>query len=73
MINTIILDDVTGIVLGVVFGVIALIFVIIILSHIKIVKETDEFVIERLGKYVQTWKVGFHFLIPFFERIANKV
>ena len=42
-------------------------------NYIKIVKETDEFVIERLGKYIQTWKVGFHWLIPFFERIANKV
>lgn len=62
-----------GAITGIIFGVIGVVLLIIIISNIKIVKQTDEYVIERLGKYVQTWHVGFHFLLPFFERIANKV
>ena len=58
MINPVILNS-TGLILGIVFGVLAFIIFGIVISHIKIVKETDEFVIERLGKYVQTWKVSF--------------
>ena len=63
----------SGIIIGVVFGVLGLIILIVIVTHIKIVKQTEEYVIERLGKYTTTWDVGIHFLLPFFERIASKV
>lgn len=63
----------SGIIIGVVFGVLGLIILIVIVTHIKIVKQTEEFVIERLGKYTTTWDIGIHFLLPFFERIASKV
>ena len=61
-----------GAITAIVFGIVGLISIIII-CHIKIVKQTDEYVIERLGKYTATWSVGLHFLLPFFERIASKV
>lgn len=63
----------SGIIIGVVFGVLGLIILIVIVTHIKIVKQTEEYVIERLGKYTTTWDIGIHFLLPFFERIASKV
>lgn len=62
-----------GAIIGIVFGVIGVLILVIIFAHVKIVKQTDEYVIERLGKYTKTWHVGIHFLLPFFERIANKV
>lgn len=62
-----------GAIIGIVFGVIGILILVIIFAHVKIVKQTDEYVIERLGKYTKTWHVGIHFLLPFFERIANKV
>lgn len=62
-----------GAIIGIVFGIIGIIILVIIFAHVKIVKQTDEYVIERLGKYTKTWHVGIHFLLPFFERIANKV
>lgn len=62
-----------GAIIGIVFGIIGILILIIIFAHVKIVKQTDEYVIERLGKYTKTWHVGIHFLLPFFERIANKV
>lgn len=63
----------TGLIIGIVFGVFGLIVLIVIVTHIKIVKQTEEYVIERLGKYTTTWDVGIHFLLPFFEKIASKV
>ena len=65
--------DTTAIILGVVFCVIGLIIFIVIACNIKIVKQTEECVVERLGKYNGTWHVGIHFLIPFIDRIAEKV
>ena len=46
---------------------------LILLSNIKIVPQAYAFVIERLGAYKGTWKVGFHVKIPFFDKIARKV
>ncbi len=62
-----------GIVL-LVFGIFVLIaFIVILLTRIKIVNQTDKFVIERLGKYLTTWDTGVHFLAPFVDRIQKKV
>lgn len=52
------------------FIVLILIFLI---SNIKIVPQSMEFVVERLGSYYQTWETGLHFKVPFADRIAKKV
>ena len=59
----------------IVFILIALvIFVLVIISKsIVVVKQSTSYVIERLGAYDRTLGVGIHFIVPFFERIANKV
>ena len=49
--------------------VLALIFLYCV-TCIKIVSQTNAYVIERLGKYQKTWRTGVHFLIPFIDRIA---
>ncbi len=50
-----------------------LIAIIILVRNIRIVPQANAFVIERLGAYNTTWKVGLHFKIPFIENIAKKV
>lgn len=55
---------------GIIFGVIV---VIILCATIKIVSQTEAFVIEFLGKYSRTMTAGINFKIPFLERIAKKV
>ena len=54
--------------------IIAIIVVIgfILFYTIRIVPQTEEYVIEFLGKYKTTWSAGIHFLIPFFERVVCK-
>ena len=55
----------------------ALAFIVIILfilvSNIRVVPQAEEYILERLGGYQETWSVGLHFKIPFIDRVAKKV
>ena len=44
----------------------------IIASCFTIVPQKSAYLVEHLGKYRATLEAGFHFLIPFFERIAYR-
>lgn len=50
-------------------GITLLLIIIYLGSRVKIVPQATEYVIERWGIYYTTWKAGFHFLVPFFDRI----
>ena len=50
-----------------------IIVVAILISCIRIVPQSNAYVIERLGKYIGTWQVGVHFLVPVIDRLAKKV
>lgn len=51
-----------------------IIFIVLFLvAHIKIVPQSQVFVIERLGTYRSTWTTGPHILVPFVDRIAKRV
>lgn len=56
-------------------GAIAFIVVIllILVSNIRVVPQAEEYILERLGGYQETWGVGLHFKIPFIDRVAKKV
>lgn len=54
--------------------VLAVIVVVWVLSScVKMVQQTDAYIIEFLGSYRSTWKAGLHFKLPFVERIVRKV
>ncbi len=53
--------------------ILLIIFLVLIISNIKIVPQTYAYIIERLGGYQSTWGVGMHIKIPFIDRIAKKV
>ncbi len=57
----------------VVLSIVGAVILLILISSIKIVRQTDKYVIERLGGYLTTWGVGLHMLIPFFDRISQRV
>ena len=50
-----------------------IIVVALLISCIRIVPQSNAYVIERLGKYIGTWQVGVHFLVPVIDRLAKKV
>ena len=55
--------------------VIALIVIalVIVISNIAVVQQSNAYVIERLGAFHAVWGVGIHFKIPFIDRIARRV
>ena len=63
----------TPAIIGLVFGIIAFILLIICLSGIRIVRQTEQFVVERLGRFRAVWDVGIHYLVPVFDRVAKRV
>ena len=63
-------NDFTGLIITI---VIVAIILIIFIKSVKVVKQTDKYVIQRLGGYHATWGVGIHFLLPFFDKIERIV
>jgi regulator of protease activity HflC (stomatin/prohibitin superfamily) len=60
--------------LGFVISIILIIVtIILIIANVRIVPQTNAYVIERLGGYLTTWDVGLKFKIPLIDRIASKV
>ncbi len=57
----------------IIIAVIAIIVLLVIVSNIKVVSQSNAFVIERLGAYSSTWGQGLHVKIPVIDRIAQKV
>ena len=57
----------------VILSVVVFILLLIVICNIKIVKQTEKVIVERLGAYRTTWGVGIHMLLPFFDRIAVRV
>ncbi len=56
-----------------VFLVIFLIVIAVICYCVRIVPQAKAYVVERLGAYHSTWHTGPHFMVPFIDRVANKV
>ncbi len=57
----------------IILAIILLIALCLIISNIRIVPQSQAFVIERLGAYHKTWQVGLHVKIPFIDRIAKRM
>jgi regulator of protease activity HflC (stomatin/prohibitin superfamily) len=53
--------------------IIIAVIIVLVASCVKIVPQTQAFVIERLGGYQTTWHVGLHFKMPIIDRVARKV
>ena len=63
--------DNLGLIVTLVFAV--LFVVCLIALTIRIVPQSKAYVVERIGAYNRTCNVGLHILIPFLDRVANKV
>ncbi|CCV65634.1 conserved hypothetical protein [Paracholeplasma brassicae] len=59
-----------GTVVLVVLLVLLVVALLIALSSIRIVRQSQTMVIERLGGYYTTWSTGIHFLVPFVDRVS---
>ena len=57
----------------IIFLIIFFIVAMLLAYMIRIVPQAEAYVVERLGAYNATWTTGVHFLVPFVDRIANKL
>ena len=52
-------------------SVIALVLLVIVISSIKIVRQSTAVIVERLGKFHRQLNTGIHFMIPFIDKSPN--
>lgn len=50
-----------------------IVLVLIAALGLRIVPEANVYVVERLGKYKETWSAGVHVLVPVIDRIVRKI
>ncbi len=53
--------------------IVILLILLLVVTNIKMVSQSNAYVVQRLGAYLKTWGVGLHFLIPFIDRVAKRV
>ena len=53
--------------------ILIVIFICVVISCVKVVRQAQALVIERLGAYQATWGTGLHFKIPILDRVARRV
>lgn len=62
-----------GIIVGAIFALILIIaLLIIVFTSIKVVQQSEFYIVERLGKYRTTLKGGIHMLAPFVDKIVKR-
>jgi len=50
-----------------------LVCVVLALTGIKVVPQSQEFVVEQFGKYTRTLSAGLHFIVPILNQVRHKV
>ena len=53
--------------------IILVIAIILLCSSLRVVRQANAYVIERLGTYTTTWGVGLHMMVPIIDKVARHV
>ena len=53
--------------------IVLVIAVILLCSALRVVRQANAYVIERLGTYTATWGVGLHLMVPIIDKVARRV
>ena len=53
--------------------ILGIILLSVLVTYIKIVPQSQAYVVERLGTYHTTLGTGLHFMVPIIDRIANRI
>lgn len=55
------------------YFIITILVLAIIAANVRIVPQSYAYVVERFGVFDSVWSAGFHFKIPFMDRVAKRV
>jgi len=58
---------------GIILLVLGIIFLVLLCTSVRIVRQANAVVVERLGKYHKTLETGVHLVIPFFDRCSMPI
>ena len=47
--------------------------IVVVVLAVKIVPQSEEYVVERFGKFSRKLPAGINFIVPFLDRIAHKI
>lgn len=53
--------------------ILVLFALVLVFKGVKVVSQSEVFVIERFGKYTKTLSAGLSFIVPFLDRVAHKI
>ena len=67
------MGNVVGVIISLFWVFVVVVLLVILTSCIRIVRQAQALVIERLGAYQTTWGTGLHFKMPILDRVARKV
>ena len=67
------MGDVVSVIISLFWVFVVVVLLVILTSCIRIVRQAQALVIERLGAYQTTWGTGLHFKMPILDRVARKV
>ena len=57
-----------------IFGIVSVLFgILIIFMAVQTVRQGFNYTVQRFGRYTKTLDPGFHWIVPFFERIGSKI
>lgn len=59
-----------SVIVAIVVSVILIVILVYLITRIRIVRQTNKYIVERLGGFHATWNVGIHFLCPFVDRVS---
>ena len=54
-------------------AILLIVVLLVLIRCIVIVPQSNDFVVEWLGVYKETWSAGLHLKVPFLERVARRV
>jgi regulator of protease activity HflC (stomatin/prohibitin superfamily) len=57
----------------IIFIILGILLMVMIIVNVRIVPQSNAYVVERLGGYLTTWGVGLKLKIPLIDRISGKV
>lgn len=67
------MSSIVGVIISLFWVFVVVVLLVILTSCIRIVRQAQALVIERLGAYQTTWGTGLHFKMPILDRVARKV
>jgi regulator of protease activity HflC (stomatin/prohibitin superfamily) len=73
MLKVFMLASVTDAIPSIILGILIVFVLVVLARSVRVISQSDAYVVERLGAYNRTLEKGLHFIIPFIERVANRV